>query len=303
MEKIIKYLKSFDLGNNAKQIGRYFYKDFLKPFIGTLTIFKHKPRLFIFLFISFNNFAILPFSFFMNILIYICVIVLLLSPIAETMLRSFEDVRAIATKKEKQRLYPLFNEVYQEAKKKNHFVSDNIQLFLSDTAKIDAFALCKNTIVISTGVLETFNDEQLKALLAHEFAHLVRGDAEIKTLVYFGSSIYTTACVGAYRLIEWLIAVLGEGIISTLLKAVNLLIYVVLTITVNFLSFLVAGSDQRIEYKADEYTFNLGYGRAMIDGLYIMQSMEISEKKLFRDRIMESHPRTAYRIEALENLL
>lgn len=303
MEKIKVYFKELDLKKELKQICEYLYRDLFKPLLSTLTIFKHKPRLFIFLFVSFVCFQALPFRFIKNVFIFFCVIVFLLSPLAETLLRKLEDVRHIATNKEKERLYPVFNEVYARVKKNHKMISDNIELFLVDTAKIEAFALCKNTIAISKGLIETFNDEEIKAILSHEFAHLAKGDAQVKSLIYFGTSVFTTGAVIAYKLIEWITIMLGDGIVSSLLKLVNLVIYGFLTITIKLLCFVVAGSDRKLEYKADAYTLQFGYGRAMIDGLYLTQSMEISDKKQILKRIMESHPRTAYRIEKLEELI
>lgn len=300
MKKIVMYLKNMDIKTTLPEVWRYLYQDILKPFISTLTIFKHKPRLFIFLFVSFNCFQALPFSFTKNLLIFICVIIVLLSPIAEELLRNFEDVRHVATNKEKGRLTVLFNEVYSRVKESNKYVSDNIELFIIDTAKIDAFALCKNTIVLSRGTLETFNDEQIKAILAHEFAHLIKGDAQVKSLIYFGTSVFTTGAVIAYKVIEWIDYLLGNVFVSGILKLLNLAIYGFLTITVKLLCFVVSGSDRKLEYKADTYSSQLGYGKAMVDGFYITQSLEISDKQKFARRVMESHPRTAYRIEKLE---
>ena len=303
MKKIVAYLKKLDFKTELKQICRYLYQDLLKPLLSTLTIFKHKPRLFIFLFVSFLCFQALPFGFIRNIITFVCVIVFLLSPLAETMLRGLEDVRYIATKKEKERLYPIFNEVYNKVKKNHKWISGNIELFLVDTAKIEAFALCKNTIAISKGLMETFTDEEIKAILSHEFAHLIKGDAQVKSLIYFGTSVFTTSAVIAYKVIEWIYITLGDGLVSSLLKLVNLVIYGFLTITVKLLCLLVTGSDRRLEYKADAYSVQLGYGRAMTDGLYLTQSMEIADKKQLSNRLIESHPRTAYRIERLENML
>ena len=303
MKKIVMYLKNMDIKTTLLEVWRYLYQDILKPLISTLVIFKHKPRLFIFLFVSFICFQALPFTFMKNLLIFICIILVLLSPIAEELLRKFEDVRHVATNKEKDRLTVLYNEVYSRVKESNKYVSDNIELFIIDTAKIDAFALCKNTIAISTGVLETFSDEEIKAILAHEFAHLIKGDAQVKSLIYFGTSVFTTGAVIAYKLIEWIYSSLGDGFVSSLLKLLNLAIYGFLTITVNLLCFVVAGSDRKLEYKADAYTCQLGYGKPMVDGLYITKTLEISDKQKFVRRVMESHPRTAYRIERLENML
>lgn len=108
----------------------------------------------------------------------------------------------------------------------------------------------------------------------------------------------------AYHLIEWVQLSLGDGFIGSILKLVNLALYGFLAITVNLLCYIVGGSNRRLEYKADLYALRLGYARDMISGLYISQSMEIfADKKLFSKRLMENHPRTAYRIEKLEKLL
>ena len=304
MKKIIAYVKNLDIKDTMKIISHFFRNDFFQPILSSLMLFKHKPRMIIFLFVSFLCFiSMLPFDFTTNIFVFVFVIAVLLSPVLESMLRCLYDVRYIATSKEKQRLNILFSEVYNKVKKDNKYVSNDIQLFLSDTLKIEAFTLSKNTIVLSTGMLQTFSDTELQAILAHEFYHVLKGDAQVKMLVWFGTSIYTTVAVIVYHLIEWIQLSLGDGFIGSILKLVNLALYGFLTITVNLLCFIVGGNDRRIEYKADLYALRLGYARDMISGLYITQSMEIADKKLFSKRLMENHPRTAYRIEKLEKLL
>lgn len=304
MKKIIAYVKNLDIKDTMKIISHFFRNDFFQPILSSLMLFKHKPRMIIFLFVSFLCFISLPFDFSTNIFLFVVVIAVLLSPVSESMLRCIYDVRYIATSKEKQRLNTLFSEVYHKVKRDNKFVSNDIQLFLIDTLKLEAFALSKNTIVLSTGMLQTFSDAELQAILAHEFYHLLKGDAQVKTLVWFGTSIYTTMIVIAYHLIEWVQLSLGDGFIGSILKLVNLALYGFLAITVNLLCYIVGGSNRRLEYKADLYALRLGYARDMISGLYITQSMEIfADKKLFSKRLMENHPRTAYRIEELEKLL
>ena len=55
---------------------------------------------------------------------------------------------------------------------------------------VNAFALGRNTIVVTRGIMSALSDEEIKGVLAHEFAHIVNKDTQIAMLVTVATNLY-----------------------------------------------------------------------------------------------------------------
>jgi len=89
------------------------------------------------------------------------------SRLGESIFRFIEKVRKIETNREKELLNPIWEEVYNEAKQKYPCLTDDIQLCVVDKMTVNALALGKHTIAVSKGAIETFSENELKAILTH----------------------------------------------------------------------------------------------------------------------------------------
>ena len=118
-------------------------------------------------------------SFGITFLIYAVSITIALCPIGELILRIVEGARKIQTKEEKDYLLPLFDEVYENAKKENSKLSDGIKLYITDDMFPNAFAMGRKTIAVTKGAIETFNQEELKGVIAHEFGHTIQFSTKV----------------------------------------------------------------------------------------------------------------------------
>ena len=65
----------------------------------------------------------------------------------------------------------------------------------------------------------------------------------------------------------------------------------------------VAIGSRKSEYRADQFTYNLGLGEEMINALYMLEKMQLSNKSTIVERMLASHPRVSSRIEKLETLI
>jgi heat shock protein HtpX len=229
-----------------------------------------------------------------------------LSGFIENILRKMEDVREVATNIEKERLISLFDEVYNAAKKKSLHLNNNIQLFIADEMAINAFALGRKTIVISRGLMAVMDDDKIKGILAHEFGHLASSDTQIKILINIASTIYlwfilalrwivTKVEISLKRSSESGVIIVGFiiGLIAWLLDIITMILTLVGTILLNY-------DYRQKEYKADRYAANLGYKTELLEALYELYEIQISDKKDLITRYKADHPRIAYRIRELE---
>ena len=112
-------------------------------------------------------------GFFIMFIFYSVSLFIAFSPIGELILRLIERVRPIETNKESELLTPIFEEVYEEAKHK-HPDLGYIEMCIIDKMTVNVCALGKHTIAVSKGAIATFSEGELKAIIAHEIAHIAR---------------------------------------------------------------------------------------------------------------------------------
>ena len=87
------------------------------------------------------------------------------------------------------RLRPLFREVYSKAKSQNPEL-DRIDLYIVDTMKVNTFALGNHTIAVSKGAMLTFSEEEMRAIFAHEIAHIAYRDTAAALYAFIGNGIF-----------------------------------------------------------------------------------------------------------------
>lgn len=289
-----------------------FLNEHVPQFIQRYKIFAHNPRLLIWLIISFiTTYAAfynvgIKINVFVLILIYFIFISIALSNLVEIILRFFEDVRHVATATEKERLLPLFEKVYTEASHKSGLISPSIKLYIVDDISINAFALGRNTIAVTRGLMENMDDDEIEGVLAHEFGHMAYGDPQISTLVALCTTYYLWGLLffkGIFKLFENATKsdTRNTSSLSYICSAIAALIDLGIKILMFIWLAILASGGRKKEYRADSFAKGLGYGEALLSALYKLYDLQISDKRKLVDRIKKEHPRTAYRIEALEN--
>ncbi len=111
-----------------------------------------------------------------GIAVYAISLCIALSPIGEWILRLQTGCKDL-TISDRERLEPLFNEVYQKAKAVNPELPDDIKMFISEDEHPNAFATGRKTVCVTRGLL-SYTDEQIKGVLVHEFGHLAHKDTD-----------------------------------------------------------------------------------------------------------------------------
>lgn len=265
-----------------------------------------KPRLFIWIIlnciIAVVSSRSLPFAI-LSLIFYVLLIRIALSNLAEKIFRLFEDVRRVATQTEKDRLIPLFNEVYEKVKEQSH-IGDKVRLYIVDQMIVNAFAIGKNTVVVSRGIMSTMSDEQIKGVLAHEFAHIVKGDTQVSMFIIVTTNVYIWVALLLVKLLSFIENLTGaNSVVGSLLGFVRTIIDIAVNCLLSIITLLVSSSSRKIEYGADKYASEIGYREQLISALYKLYDMQVSDKKNFVERIRASHPKLAYRIEALEQIV
>lgn len=271
-----------------------------------LRIFAIRPRLILllianyFLFWYKQDFAIIT-----NVIIavlFLSVSGICLSDVGEWVMRLLEDVRHIATFTEKDRLLPIFDEVKNRAMTVTKNVENKVKLYIIDTPAINAYTIGKHTIAVTRGAMSFFDDEQIEAVIAHEFGHIANGDGQVSMFVEIASSVYMYMVLAFTKLLAFIEALSEKTFIGSFVGFIKTIINLMLKYFLQVLVILVASNSRKTEYRADKFAYDLGYGDTLISALYSLYDMQISDKRSLAEKLEASHPKTAYRIEKLEAL-
>lgn len=245
-------------------------------------------------------------SFVLVFILYGISISIALSPLGETMLRFIEKVRPLSTKEEKEYLLPIFEEVYENAKEKDQKLNNNIKLYIIDNMYVNAFAIGRKTIAVTKGAVQTFSQDELKGVIAHEFGHLSNGDTKALLLSTIGNGIFSVL-IFLLRIIMLITEVVFSLTRIPFLDVFAVLARFLFDIGVIIFSYvseiLLSVNSRQNELWADKFAFEIGYGEELVSSLYILQKISLPNNLKLLDKLRASHPNTAKRIEQLENLL
>lgn len=238
------------------------------------------------------------FYFWMIALIQLGITILAVSPIGECILRFFYGGHEL-TKKESERLSPVFQEL------KNKANLEDVELYIDNDITINAYALGTRTIVINRGCLETLTDDQIRGILAHEFGHLSHGDNLVQFVLLVGNLMFLGLFM-ALRLIGWIIRLASvfssnRNEIHFIGRTISLIDMIGYSLTMFIIQLLLLINQRKCEYQADQYACQLGYGQNMLDVLYILSSLDVTEKMSILERLKASHPYIRDRIKILES--
>ena len=245
-------------------------------------------------------------GFFLTALIYGVSITIALSPIGEVLLQWFQNIRPVQTQQEKDYLFPIFEEVYQNAKEMIPRLRRNVKLYIDDTMTVNAFAIGRKTIALTRGAIATFSPAELKGVLAHEFGHLVNGDTKALLLNVIGNGFFTLIILFLRIIILIVRTITGaidkSGVISLVFRLIDFVfnIYVFLLVFVGQL--ILSSTSRQAEYFADYFSYEIGFSDELIQALYLLQKTSIPANVPLMERLKASHPNLAGRIARLEKL-
>lgn len=250
--------------------------------------------------------------YFIGAVVYLITVVIALSPIGEFILRLQTGCRKIRRQDYLDRLTPIFNEVYSKAKENNPELPDNIQFYMSNEGEPNAFATGRKTVCITEGMMK-YSDEEIKAVLGHEFGHLAHKDTDAILVVSVGNLIVSAIFV-IWRFVFNLLArfinicvsigsnSLGAAIAGMITRVcIDWILVLVMKLWTKLGALLCLHASRKNEYKADEYSLNMGYGYTLCSFLDSLDPSTSSTNGLWAT-LNSSHPATHDRIAHMQEL-
>ena len=245
-----------------------------------------------------------------GLVVYAASVAVALSPIGELKLRTDCGCTKITDPEVVRRLDPIFREVYYRAKKANPAISADVRLYMNEDESENAFATGRKTICITRGLLRR-SDEEIKAILGHEFGHLAHRDTDRVLVVAIGNTFislfFTMVEIGIWIMDFFMnIAAIfsDEGILIWLFSTINRVVSIILIRSILSLwtwigCMLCMKTSRGNEYQADEFSWYLGYGRGLI---HFFNSMHEGRPKGLFANLERSHPVAADRVDHLMEL-
>ena len=249
-----------------------------------------------------------------GIAVYAGMLAIALSSLGEWFFRLINGCKKIIDPRIFNRLVPLFNEVYARAKMKDPILSPNVKLYMINDPYPNAFALGRNTVCVTRGLLH-LDDEEIKGIFAHEFSHLSNKDTDFLLFIYIGNLVMTFGFMIARAIICIIGFFLGvaasddddydvfKGLRGLIFARLADLLYVIVVGLYTKLGLiLVRHSMRKQEYEADKFAYDLGYGEQLRDALTQLQDTDETPKK-FAANLMSTHPDMFSRIDKLNMYL
>lgn len=224
-------------------------------------------------------------------------IALAFSTVGTTIYRWLNDCQEIQTQKDKDRLLPLFNEVSRKT------TNNTVNLYIDNSAEVNAYAIGSDTIVITRGAILQLNDEQIKGMLAHELGHITNGDTFISLFLLIGNLIFLFI-IALFKVTVSFFDNVSNTLKDERMKPKLISIFVGSLVTACLLIVLgVKMLLQRLdELEADKFAFKIGFRDELVDALYFLSNKEIGKKRTIFEKITASHPNIHSRIAKLELL-
>lgn len=236
-----------------------------------------------------------------SLLSYGACIAISLSPVGEFILRTMNGCKRIKQREYSERLYPLFNEVYEKALSMDPNINKNIELFISDDPSANAYATGRKTICVTKGLL-SLSDEEIKGTLAHEFGHISHRDTDILLVVIVGNLFITIASwVISFFLAVARAASSGDdsGFGTVVVVIITAVFNAIIWIWTKVGMLIVRSSMRKHEFEADKFAFDLGYGEGLESTLNNFVEYEEGAQGLFAT-LASTHPDTETRISKLQ---
>lgn len=247
--------------------------------------------------------------------------ILAISPVNECISRMARGCRP-ATAAERQTLTGAWDSVVAAigqalgAKTGKRFA--RVKLVVSDHRLPDAFALGRNTIGVTRGLLHLAPSGDITGVLAHEAGHLHFGDAVRQSV----NRVTKTLGAVSLRVLDCLIGMLedlsrglmkpgrlpaGSAAICGALIGLILCLAVILAVIIKKVAGFTLGIAvdaglgavrRREEFRADLFARNIGFGQQLVKYLRLIEALETTPEDL-RSVLYRVHPPTAERIDRL----
>jgi len=255
-------------------------------------------------YLAWFSFYVLLFGVITNgtiLLFYLVTVPLAFTPFAEQLWRMINGVRPLRLKSERERLLPLYKEVYEGAIKADSALPKNIKLYIKEDMTINAFAFGKNTLVLTRGSTMLLSDECLKGLMAHEFGHFSHKHTDVTLLMAVGNLPMMFLLKKVTDLKNHYDSSKNKP--SIIMGALVDFVYYFFRGIAFFGDLILMKRGRENEYIADEFALKSGLGKDLAGVLIEIYEVSVSKPQSVKEQLRSTHPHITLRIENLEKAI
>lgn len=265
------------------------------------------------------------FALLVGLVLYAIFLFAMLSPMGENYLRFSNGCGKIKRREDLSQLTPIFTTVLSKARELDPSIPEDIQLFINPSKDPNAFALGRKTVCVTRGILDPQNASQaeLEAVLAHEFGHIAHKDTDVLILLTAGNIIvdlFFKFLRFIVLVLSWVSAVLmgaagaamnnSADAMGGLGYGIGRLFGFILEKLIGlwywFSDVCVMRASRKDEFKADEFSFNCGYGNELCSFLDRLEKRSHADEDQgptdFFAFLRASHPPVDERITHMQEM-
>lgn len=218
-----------------------------------------------------------------------------------------------AIDKELKQLNPIIEHVQDAVKEKLKVLPINLHVMVIDDPIPNALAIGKNTLIVSRGLYETANEEELCGVIAHELGHLHHGDSQ-KLAVAWGVSVISLIIAFLANILVMITGAISKinpkgdaGLFINVfsfafsLFGLFLMMFVWMGNGVFKLAMLHQGRKQ--EHMADEFAVKSGFGSGLLSFLDKIKDMHWEGQQGLMNMMYATHPPVMKRIGEVEKAI
>lgn len=235
-------------------------------------------------------------------LVYLPLLAMIYTDIYEDYMCLISGARPLKTKKEREYLEPLLDEICAS------FENPELKLYIINDFSINAFAMGAKSIAITKGAINGLTKEQLTGLMAHEAGHISCGHPLGSMLGTFGNGLFSLIAL-VFKMFGWLLKnipnyadeeVTYEAgfIVRALTNMFNFFVLLMNSIT----ALLNSARSREHERQADHYAAYIGYGIELLSALYALDGIVPEGYIDMKQHLTRTHPYLYDRIAILEHL-
>ena len=287
---------------------------------------------------DFNFIKVFGVTLIISAVIYLISMLVILSPIGEFIVRKKYKCKKIERADQISFIETQYREVLEQAKAFDPRLSEDINLYITESPETMVYALGRTTLAVTSGLFN-FEAKKIRALIAREIGHISQKDTDFLLLVTSGN-FTVNMCIWMLRIVLYiaLIPAFGLGALCYLFGMLFGLIASFdsatgLKIIGKFLQILckpipwiakklfdlvgwigktltnlwnkvgvamVLKTRQSYEYSADEFAFNCGYGDILCD-IILNDNLFDQGEGIFVD-IVKAYPTSNSRLAKLQEL-
>ena len=196
--------------------------------------------------------------------------------------------------------------IVNNIKEKAGITKKDFRLYIGHIeGSVNAYAITKNEILVTKDLYDTFNDQQLTGILAHEIGHIMHDDVQNTKLnwaIDVTSSIVLTVIYGIKCLVDMVCAIPIIGwpfyLISWILSAIIFICNWILNLPAVIINRY---SSRENEKNADLFACEIGLSDEIYEGIKELTKDENTVRH--EERLYTTHPERKARLKNIEKYI